>query len=384
MNSMIIAVNIVKRVLKSPMTVIAMILLPLILIFTILVAMKGVPASMPEVAVVDLDGGALGIKVVEYIGMQNFEVVKANEKNCADLVRNKKASFAVVIPKEFSEDIAEGRVTAIDFYMNENDTGSGSFSQSLNQYVSGLQAAYGAAGTIVGSKGGDRAAIAGEILKGIKVEQFTGNRDQAVKVDSQAAGKVSNPATGFAVTFMMILIFTTIGIILEDKKKLTLARMFVSPVREWEIILGNLLGSLALGVIQLIPLVIALKISFGITSLYKVAGLFTILFCFLVAIIGIGIGISGLIKKAFNPATLIAAVITPTGILGGCFIPDSMLPDFMNKIGYAVPQKWVMGAVQSILDGGSLGGVILNLAIILLFGITFATFGLKTLRPLSE
>jgi ABC-2 type transport system permease protein len=200
----------------------------------------------------------------------------------------------------------------------------------------------------------------------------------------QTPGNAANPATGFAVTFMMILVFTTIGIILEDKRKLTLARMYVSPVKEWEIILGNLLGSLALGVFQLIALTAALMISYDVRSASKAGGLFLILFCFLIAVTGIGIGISGLIKKAYNPATLIAAVITPTGVLGGCFIPESMLPDFVNRIGYLVPQKWVMGAINKVLGGEGLGSVTLNLAVIILFGLAFAAFGLKMLRPLAD
>jgi ABC-2 type transport system permease protein len=85
-----------------------------------------------------------------------------------------------------------------------------------------------------------------------------------------------------------------------------------------------------------------------------------------------------------NPAILIAAVITPSSILGGCFIPESMLPDFINKIGYAVPQKWVMKAVESILLGEGIQSIALNLVIILMFGLAFATFGLKTLRPINE
>lgn len=375
MNSILIAANIVKRVFKSPMTVAAMIILPLILIFTILVAMKGVPASKTKVGVSDLDGGALSIKVVEYITKQNMEVVKTNERDSAELVRNKKVSFSLVIPKGFSDGILQGHGTAIDFYINEDDAASLDFSRSLNQYVSGLQRDL---------KGVDRTEAAGKILKISDGQIPAVISHQDVKAGGPADNKAANPAIGFAVTFMMIFIFTTIGIILDDKKKLTLARMFVSPVREWEIILGNILGSLVLGILQLIPIVIALKISFEINSLYKIAGLFLILFCFLIAIIGIGIGISGLIKKAFNPATLIAAVITPTGILGGCFIPDFMLPDFMNRIGYVVPQKWVMGAIQNVLAGGRLGGIALNLVIILLFGLAFATFGLKTLRPLGE
>lgn len=384
MNSLLIAANIVKRVLKSPMTVIAMIVLPIVLIFTILAAVKEPSAPRPKAGVADMDGGTPGAKVAEFLGAQGLEVVPANGKDPDRMIRNKKASVVVVIPEGFSEAIAKGERTAVRYYMNAEDAGAAGLIQSLNRYISGLRASYAAAEAIARSKGGDPAEIAGEILKDIDAGQAVPGSEPAGAGGDGAGGGVANPAIGFAVIFMMIFIFTTIGIILDDKKKLTLARMFVSPVKEWEIILGNLLGSLALGSIQLIPLVLSLKLSFGIASFYKVAEMFVIFFCFLIAIIGIGIGISGLIKNSFNPATIIATVITPTSILGGCFIPDSMLPGFINKIGYAVPQKWVMGALQSVLAGEGLEGVLLNLVIIMLFGIAFATFGLKTLRPLND
>lgn len=390
MNSLLIASNIVKRVFKSSKTLGAMIILPLVLIFFIIAAMGGMPASKTKVALADLDGEAVAAKVAGYIQGLDYEIVAADAGELPRMVESRKAGFGIVIPPGFSAGLQGGQTKTLEYYFSGGDAASAGFIRQLDQYLYGLGGAYAAAGVISGLKGADTEKTASEILAGFAGPQpGAGERQNEAEAagadaDSGAARAVENPAAGFAITFMMILIFTTIGTILEDKKKLTLARMFVSPVKEWEIILGNMLGSLALGLIQLVPLVLALMVSFREVSFYKFAGLFVILFCFLISIIGIGIGISGIIKRNFNPATLIAAVIMPASIVGGCFIPESMLPDFINKVGRLVPQKWVMDAMGRILGGASLGSVTLHLAIILLFGLAFATFGLKTLRPLAD
>jgi ABC-2 type transport system permease protein len=203
-------------------------------------------------------------------------------------------------------------------------------------------------------------------------------KDDSTKVQSLLS------AIGFSIMFIMVLVFTTIGTIMEDKKKLTLARIFTFKVREWEIVAGNLLGSLALGMLQLIPVIIVIKYLFDIKWGIQIFSIFIVLLCFVITTIGLGIGISGIIKNNFHPTLIIATVIFPTSLLGGCLIPESMLPSIIGKIGYAVPQKWVMKAIYEILAGGNYNSVLLYIGIILMFAIAFATFGVKTLKPLSD
>jgi ABC-2 type transport system permease protein len=381
MNSLLIAGNIIKRVLKGPREIIALIVMPVILVGVIVVALRGTSGTTLKAGIVELDKGYFSSQMADYIKKQNVKVVELNEGNYISSLKQKKVNFAVVIPKGFSDAIANGKKVDIDFYSGSSDANIEGFKQLINQNMLRFYTVSETARTISSETGRDIKEIYGSLISETGKEQL--------KVDYRLAERntkdtsAENPAIGFAVMFMMILIFTTIGVILEDKKNLTLARMFVSPVKEWEIILGNLLGSLALGILQLIPLTIILKICFKLNSISSITVIFAILLCFLVAIIGIGIGISGFIKKSLNPATLIATVITPTCILGGCFIPASMMPDIINKIGYAVPQKWVMGAMQSIFAGENFEAIAMNLIIILMFGIAFATFGLKTLKPLE-
>lgn len=382
MNSILIAKNIIKRVLRGPKEIITIIVMPVILISVIIFVLGKSGESVTKAGIVKLDNGFYGQSMVDYIKKQKVEIVELNKENYESALKQKKVSYVIIMPENFSGDIENGKGTVLDFYANSSDGNTESFKQGINQYIKRLYSLSQTSEIVSKSTNGNKTEILNRLISEANSEPL---KVEYKEIDNRRNEiNAASSSIGFAVMFMMILIFSTIGIILEDKRKLTLARMFVSPVMEWEIIAGNLLGSLVLGLLQLIPLTLVFKIAFKIDSINKLFGMFLIFFCFLIAIIGIGIGISGFIKKSMNPATLVATVITPTSIIGGCFIPESMLPDFINKIGYAVPQKWVMKAVESILIGEGLQAIALNLVIILMFGLAFATFGLKTLRPINE
>ncbi|HAE43610.1 MAG TPA: hypothetical protein DCG34_11955 [Clostridiales bacterium] len=160
--------------------------------------------------------------------------------------------------------------------------------------------------------------------------------------------------------------------------------MFTQPVKEWQIVLGNLIGNMTLGLMQLIPIMIVLKIAFELSWGREFWALSLILFAFLIATLGLGVGLAGIMKNKFNPMLLTATVVVPSSILGGSFIPKSMMPEIVNRLGNIVPQKWVMDASEKILQGKSIDEILINLVVILMFGIAFSTFGVKFLKPLNE
>lgn len=58
-------------------------------------------------------------------------------------------------------------------------------------------------------------------------------------------------------------------------------------------------------------------------------------------------------------------------MLGGCFWDISLMPDFMQKIGYFVPQRWAMDAIQKLQNGGAQADILLNLIILAAFAAAF-------------
>lgn len=158
-------------------------------------------------------------------------------------------------------------------------------------------------------------------------------------------------------------------------------RMFSAPVRSYEIALGNFLGSSMVGLIQ-----IAVVLSLGKWVLrydYEVPMYlyFLVLAAFMLVSMGIAGTVAGLIRNPNNTGTLNSLILTPTCMLGGCFWPLSIMPDYMQKAANFMPQKWAIQAVDIAAAGGGWDELWLPFAILGLMAVILLAIGSAILRP---
>ncbi|MBV1759028.1 MAG: ABC transporter permease [Dethiosulfatibacter sp.] len=375
MNSIFIAANIVKRAFRNKKELIALTMLPVIVI-AMMTFISGRDATKNhEVLYLNLDGGIHGEALVQYLENQDSVITKELElEEYGDLSQSGKADYLLMIPDDFSERIQSNETTEIVVYTNSKELFYTTLSSDINNFVEGLY-------TI--SEQGSEENIS-DFLEYLKLPTITVDYKIAGVIDANNEIESKMTSMGFVLTFIMLLVFVSMGTLMEDKKRLTLARIFTQPVKEWEIVLGNLMGSMILGLMQLIPILIVLKIVFELSWGQEFWALSLILFAFLIATLGLGIGLAGIMKNNFNPMLLTATVVVPSSILGGSFIPKSMMPDIVNRLGNIVPQKWVMDASEKILQGKSIDEILINLVVILMFGFAFSTFGVTFLKPLND
>lgn len=375
MNSLLIAGNIIKRAFRNKKELLILTLLPILIIGMMTQLSNQQGTKITEVGYINLDNGNLGASLINHLKSQkNISLVAMAEKDISNTLTSKKVSFSLLIPEDFSMCINEKQMTTITFHPNESSLFYESLKQTVNQYIASLYVIHNLADV----------TVLPDFSARLENPQIKASYHVADTDTEQAGYEGRLPSMGFVITFIMMLVFITMGTLLEDKKRLILARIFSHPVKEWEVVTGNLLGSLALGMLQLIPILITLKIIFNIPWGEKFIGLSLILLAFLLTTIGLGIGLAGIIKNKFNPLLIISTVILPTSILGGAFIPTSMMPDIVNKIAYIVPQKWAMNSLEKIIHGEPLSTIVFNIGVILMFGLAFATFGTKTLKPLND
>lgn len=374
MNSLLIAGNIIKRAFRNKKELLILTLLPIVIIGMMTkLSDTQITKKITNVGYINLDNGDLGVSLIDHLkGQQDINLVAIKENDIANS-KSEKVSFSLRIPRDFSKRINDKQMTKVTFNTSESSLPYEDLKKQVNDYITSLYVIHKLADVSVLSDFGARLESSRITISNDVVETDT---DQ-----SNYEGRLSS--MGFVTTFIMMLVFFSMGTLLEDKKRLTLARIFSHPVKEWEVVTGNLIGSLALGMMQLIPILVTLKIIFNIPWGEKFIGLSLILFAFLLTTIGLGVGLAGIIKNKFNPLLIITTVVIPTSILGGTFIPASLMPDILNKVGYIVPQKWVMNSLEKILHGEPLSTVFFNIGVILMFGLAFATFGTKTLKPLN-
>jgi ABC-2 type transport system permease protein len=57
-------------------------------------------------------------------------------------------------------------------------------------------------------------------------------------------------------------------------------------------------------------------------------------------------------------------------MLGGCYWDVNFMPEFMQKIGFFVPQRWVIDAITKMQTGSDIGDINLNLLVLAAFALT--------------
>jgi ABC-2 type transport system permease protein len=99
--------------------------------------------------------------------------------------------------------------------------------------------------------------------------------------------------------------------------------------------------------------------------------MFITLLMFTLVAVGLGLLITAFSSSSYMAGTLSTLVLTPTCMLGGCYWDYELMPDFMQKIGYFTPQRWVMEAIRKMQDGGTLESITLNLLVLAAFALAF-------------
>ncbi|SDM93527.1 ABC-2 type transporter [Paenibacillus sp. yr247] len=169
------------------------------------------------------------------------------------------------------------------------------------------------------------------------------------------------------------------GIIIASKR--TMARTYAAPVRSIEIVFGNFMGSFMVGTLQVLVILLVTRYvtnyEYGLPFLSQ----FIILEFFLLASMGIVSAVASLVKNTSYVGMVNTLVVTPTCMLGGCFWPISLMPDWMQKIANFVPQKWVIEAIQRMAAGQSLSQMWMHMGVLILFALILLGVGSVILKP---
>jgi len=373
MNSRIIAAGILRRMLREKSTLGFILVIPL-LISLLFVSLQTQPSGAVAVGVVNYDQGGAGVELLAYLEQTSGQSLKAMpEKRVRDAVAVGDLNLGVVIPADFSAVIRSGQTPQLTVYQFRPSLGAEQFKQRLQSAVADVRVS----GRIDAAAPGSGAAV----LRAAVADP--------VGVTTQANRKPSDPfrgrlALGFLLMVMMLYSGSLINGILEDKRNKTFLRAYSAPVREAELVLGTLLAHLTLGVLQIAASLLLMTYVFRVGWETPLSLVFLILTAFLLAVIGLGIGITGFVSDSEKFGVLINLTAAPSCLLAGCFIPLETMPPVLQKAANFLPQKWAIDALVKLQAGAALPDITLHLFILCLFGLVFFTFGVKTLQPGAE
>ncbi|MCP1137493.1 ABC transporter permease [Paenibacillus polysaccharolyticus] len=384
MNSLHIAWLMIRRTLGRKRGFVAFLLLPCLVVTGAVALFGSEQASRAVVSYVNMDEGIAGSWMIKELARTKDYSFKADSNEAevkSDIVRQK-ASMGIVIPANYTESLLQGKPVEIQWIEMRVSESSYILRAAAEGVADGLKqsaAAVQTSATMLPSKADAKSQEAKleQLLQEIGRHHLSG---EALHLQLYPKPGLNN-VTGFTIMFMMGLLTSAVAVIMDDRKQRTMARMYTAPVRSYEIALGNFLGSLAIGVIQ-----IMLVLGISRWVLHYDAGIpfgihFLILGAFMLVSMGLASAVSGLIRESKNASMLNSLIIVPTCMIGGCFWPLSIMPEYMQKLANFVPQKWTIQAVETISAGGTLADITLPLLILFAMAVILLAVGSVILRP---
>ncbi|MFD0697237.1 ABC transporter permease [Paenibacillus sp. GCM10027628] len=378
MNSFYIALNMLRRTLLQKKGFLIYIVMPAAVVSLIIGILGQQQTQRVNIEYMNMDHGPIGAHLIRELSiLPDYQFTEASsEAALKEHVVKQKVSAAMLIPEGFSETMMKGSLAQVDlFQIGLNEA---TFTLKLN--IDSTMSSYQGFIELQKSLGLQDTALSDAVEK--TIVQMEKHQVKATITDYNLyINSGMSIVIGFMLLFMMGLMSNTVSVIMEDRRQRTMARMFTAPVRSIEIVLGNFLGSFLVGTLQVLVILLitryATNYNYGLPFLSH----FIILEFFLLACMGIACTIASVVKHANNINIINSIVITPTCMLGGCFWPVSIMPEWMQKIANFVPQKWAIDAIERMATGQTLSEMWMHMGILTLFGLILLGVGSVILKP---
>jgi YhgE/Pip-like protein len=313
-----------------------------------------------------------------------------------------KYAAAIIIPADFSEKLTYSQThtiepVSVEVYASPATPTSGAIVRSISESIvngiaTGNITVEATIETLIERAKSDPAfglafAAAGNTFKPDFAPAFTG-RSNPISIQQQT---VSGQAATFSplVVFgsaqaIFFMLFTAMGSatsLLEEKRDGTLQRLIASPTPRMVILLGKLIGTFLICLVQVTILIIALTLVGSLLSgkLQFIWGnnlldMGLVMVAVALAAAGLGTVVAALVRTP-EQGNIIGGVISLVmGVFGGAFFNTSIFPDFLKSISNLTITYWGTDAFTKLAQNQTDIGR--NLAVLFVMGIVLFVAGL--------
>ena len=414
-----ISIKDLKHIFKSVFSLVMMFGAPLLITGLLYFAFGGIASgdggfNMPvtKVQIVNLDqpgaqasGFQAGQMLVNFLQDESLsDVIEVSlapdEPSARNAVDEQRAGVAVIIPPGFTAAaISSEQMAAVTIYHDPTLTiGPGIVKDLVSHFMDGFSGAK-IAGQLTVAGLNASGAQPDSALRYQAIQQYTawlqtnghteGEANTQLSIRSpvgesqtreQGAALIGPIMAGMLIFFVFFMGANGAESIIREDEQGTLARIFSTPTTLSAILGGKFLGVLVTLCIQIVLLLFASNLLFGIRW-GQLATVTLVSIGLMVASAGFGVLLMSFIKTSRQTGPVLGGVMTLTGMLGGLFttgIPN--LPSGFNQAALITPQGWALQAWKQALSGAGAGQVLFPVLVMVGMGLAFLSAGVLLFR----
>jgi ABC-2 type transport system permease protein len=167
----------------------------------------------------------------------------------------------------------------------------------------------------------------------------------------------------------LITSMLTATAIVRERERGTIEQLIVTPLRSWELIVGKILPYVLLAFFDTIEVLVVGTLVFGVPVRGSLALLLALSALFLVTSLGIGLVISTFARTQQEAMMLTWFTLLPTVFLSGFFFPLAAMPPALQAVSYAIPLRYYLVIIRSVLlKGVGASSLLPEIAALAVFG----------------
>jgi len=348
MNVLRIALNDVRVVLKDRMIVVWWLAMPLAFVFMFSFIVRDGTQDGTWLPVVKFDEHELADVFIDQLRAEKYWI---DVKLAGDEQYIKDWSQALVVPRDFSQDLLAGR--RVDLCLTE---GQGSPEKHLAAQTLLVRALirFNAAVASVDliERGWSEESKNDLLAEFAKTPQLTVETKQHFSLRPPPSGfAFTLPAYVVMFTMMMTIMYGGITLVYERSQK-RISRLVAAPVSVPEIFAGKLLGRMIQPVLQGGLLIAAGVTIFGVNLGDHPLALAPVILCFafFCGALGLLFGVLFRTEQQVSGFAILATMVLAA--LGGCWWPLEVAPPAFRTIALFTPSYWALQGLHDVMSFG--------------------------------
>jgi ABC-2 type transport system permease protein len=325
-------------------------------------------STSPRLGVVTLGNGPLEADLVSQLShTPRLHVVRVGSRSTlVTRVARGQLVAGLVIPANYDASVSQGQLVELSYVARLDPS-----SQQLSQTVQG---AVGQQATLLGAA---RFALAqgatSTFNTGLAAARAATPRVPLVSVTQTVAGKATFSSSlgqfdESAWTELLLFLFLTSltgAVALIETRRLGVSRRMLStPTAPGQIVLGEALGRVFIGLIQAAVIILGSALLFGV-KWGQPLGVAAVVLVYLLVAAGAGIFLGTVFRNEQQAEGISLLLGLGLAALGGCMVPLEVFSPAMKHIAHLTPHAWANDAFAKLVaDGASVTGLGRQLAIL--------------------
>lgn len=295
-------------------------------------------------------------RAADYFIIDNF-VNSSDEYQ--SLIESGGARVALVIPPDYAERVYEGNADVL-IVLDGSDASIASTALSTARLIGQSYA------TKVLSQ---QAALGGRSAPSAPVDVHT---QVWYNPDLDSAYFMIPGVIGMILSFITTILTATA--IVRERERGTIEQLIVTPIRSWELVLGKLLPYVILAFVETFEILIVGHFWFGVPVRGSLVLIFISSGIFLMSSLGIGLLASTVANTQQEAMLTVMMYNLPSIFLSGFFFPLEAMPKVLQWVSYAIPLRYYLVVIRSLmLKGVGVEAIYREIIPLVIFGVVIMT-----------